>query len=77
MWLLKMRFLGNFNGLGKSFFLMISDKSRLQNCIFNKGAKDSEKMAPECDAFFCHNQIQFLFLSLTITYLVLHALGYK
>lgn len=57
MWLLKMGFLGNCNGLGKSSFLMISDKSRLQNCIFNKGAKDSEKMAPECDAFFCHNQI--------------------
>lgn len=60
---LKTRFLGNFNDLGKCSFLMLSDRSRIQNCIFSKGAKGSEKIVPECDSFFYYNQLQFLFLS--------------
>lgn len=57
MWPWEMRFLGNFNDLRRSSFLMISDKSRIQNYIFSKGSEDSKKMVPECDSFFYHNQL--------------------
>lgn len=54
---LEMRFLGNFSALGSCSFLLLSDRNGIQNCIFSKGAKDSEKMILECGSFFSYNQL--------------------
>lgn len=51
-----MRFLGTHNDLGKCSFLMLSCKSRIQNCTLSKGAEDSETVVPNVTLFH-HNQL--------------------